>query len=240
MYSQTCSLLTVNRPSAVGHLYRFVTRSTLEDIGKQHTLDIPSAVNKAALMRESALKSTIFVGVPRVRFRALFIPNHHEANGGFSTSCFSQVILSLTALHNALDDEVKIALRPHSKRRVYLLAILSLATHLYLTFVALAFIKSWAASFLTFMCKCIPDKFIYRNATSDNVEEIVTRGRALWDSIYAPHADKLHDKLGVFHPDFICKWTRFPLNLISSFQPRRYARTSSADLHLLAVLCTIF
>lgn len=33
------------------------------------------------------------------------------------------------------------------------------------------------------------------------------RGRSLWDSIYAPHADKLHDKLGSYHPDFICKYT---------------------------------
>lgn len=158
-------------------------------------------------MRESALKSTIFVGVPRVRFRALSIPNHHEANGGFSTSCFSQVILSLTALHDALDDEVKSALRTHSKRRVFLLmSILRAVTHLY---VALAFDKSWTASFLTFMCKCILGKLIYRKATSDNVGPIVTRGRALWDSIYAPHADKLHDKLGALHPDFICKWARF-------------------------------
>jgi len=139
----------------------------------------------------------------------LSIPNHHEANGGFSTSCCSQVILSLTALHNALDDEVKSALRTHSKRRVYLLRTFSGAvTHLYLTFVALVIVKSWTASFLTFMCKYILDKFVHRKATLDNVQPIVTRGRALWDSIYAPHADKLHDKLGALHPDFICKWTR--------------------------------
>jgi hypothetical protein len=25
----------------------------------------------------------------------------------------------------------------------------------------------------------------------------------LWNSIYEPHADKLHDKLGLLHPDFI-------------------------------------
>ncbi|KAJ2924954.1 hypothetical protein H1R20_g12129, partial [Candolleomyces eurysporus] len=62
----TCSLLTVNRPSAVGHLYRFVTRSSLEGDVAAKAIDVPSAVNKAALMRESALKSTIFVGVPRL------------------------------------------------------------------------------------------------------------------------------------------------------------------------------
>lgn len=49
------------------------------------------SVNKAALMRESALKSTIFVGVPRV-------------------------IISLTALHEALEDDVKSSLRKESHR----------------------------------------------------------------------------------------------------------------------------
>jgi len=90
LVATTCSLLTANRPSAVGHLYRFVTRSTLDN-GQQNALDLETAVNKAALMRESALKSTIFIGVPRV-------------------------ILSLAALHEALDDEVKEALRKYSRR----------------------------------------------------------------------------------------------------------------------------
>jgi len=95
-------------------------------------VDIPAAVNKAALMRESALKSVIFIGVPRV-------------------------ILSLTALHEALEDEVKHALRSHSRR----------------------------------------------TADSDNITSIVTKGMTLWKSIYQPHADKLYDKLGSYHPDFI-------------------------------------
>jgi hypothetical protein len=55
---QTCTLLTVNIPSSVGHLYRFATRSESNP---------QSYVRKAALMREAALKSTIFIGVPRVR-----------------------------------------------------------------------------------------------------------------------------------------------------------------------------
>jgi len=55
---QTCTLLTANIPSSVGHLYRFVTRS--ETNARDY-------VRKAALMREAALKSAIFVGVPRVR-----------------------------------------------------------------------------------------------------------------------------------------------------------------------------
>ncbi|KAJ2916492.1 hypothetical protein MD484_g3920, partial [Candolleomyces efflorescens] len=128
----TCSLLTVNRPSAVGHLYRFVTRSSLGEDAATKAIDVPTAVNKAALMRESALKSTIFVGVPRV-------------------------ILSLAALHEALDPEVKEALRTSSRR----------------------------------------------TATPDNIDSTLTLGRALWNSIYTPHADKLHAKLGSYHPDFI-------------------------------------
>jgi len=55
---QTCTLLTANIPSSVGHLYRFVTRSET---------NAQNSVRKAALIREAALKSTIFVGVPRVR-----------------------------------------------------------------------------------------------------------------------------------------------------------------------------
>lgn len=42
-----------------------------------------------------------------------------------------------------------------------------------------------------------------RTGTPENIESIIARGRALWDSIYEPHADKLHDKLGSYHPDFI-------------------------------------
>ncbi|KAL7806655.1 hypothetical protein V8C26DRAFT_433081 [Trichoderma gracile] len=40
-----------------------------------------------------------------------------------------------------------------------------------------------------------------RTLTSDNVEDVKSRGRGLWDSIYAPFEDKLVDKLGTSHPD---------------------------------------
>ncbi|TFK76088.1 hypothetical protein BDN72DRAFT_831535 [Pluteus cervinus] len=126
----TCALLTANRPSTIGHLYRFATEANGNSTGT--TDGIAHAVNVAALMRESALKSTIFVGVPRV-------------------------ILSLGALHQSLGDDVRDALRRQSRR----------------------------------------------TASSENIEPIILRGRGLWDSIYAPHADKLHDKLGSYHPDFI-------------------------------------
>ncbi|PPQ77339.1 hypothetical protein CVT25_010921 [Psilocybe cyanescens] len=166
LVATTCSLLTANRPSAVGHLYRFVTGSTLDNDARQNEIDLPSAVNKAALMRESALKSVIFVGVPR-------------------NFWVSQVILTLSALHEALDDDVKHALRTNSKR----------------------------------------------TAASDNIESIVTRGKGLWNSIYAPHADKLHDKLGSYHPDFISFIIQCYGAVLSPLpgQTRGYADISGAE-----------
>lgn len=116
IFGQTCTLLTANRPSAVGHLYRFVTREAGEASRIPNGLHIPTAVNKAALMRESALKSVIFVGVPRVsngiHFSAQGGGRHHLKMFPF------QVILSLAALHEALDGEVKQALRTKSHRFV--------------------------------------------------------------------------------------------------------------------------
>jgi len=126
----TCVLLTVNRPSAVGHLYRFATRSDPDKVDSRSCL--AEAAKTAALMRESALKSVIFVGVPRT-------------------------ILSLDALTQVFEDDVKMILRKTSQRL----------------------------------------------GTPDNIESITMRGRALWNSVYEPHADKLHDKLGFLHPDFI-------------------------------------
>ncbi|EMD40570.1 hypothetical protein CERSUDRAFT_111166 [Gelatoporia subvermispora B] len=126
----TCTLLTANIPSSVGHLYRFATRDDPSSADSRRSLQ--EAVGKAAWMRESALKSCIFVGVPRT-------------------------ILSLAALVEATEDDVKDNLRKKS----------------------------------------------IRIATPDNVEEIEARGRALWASIYEPHAEKLYNKLGSYHPDFI-------------------------------------
>ena len=47
-----------------------------------------------------------------------------------------------------------------------------------------------------------------RAATPENVETIVARGRELWASIYEPHAEKLWNKLGTYHPDFIGEHAR--------------------------------
>jgi hypothetical protein len=38
------------------------------------------------------------------------------------------------------------------------------------------------------------------------MDAIMTRGRTLWNSIYEPYEDKLHDKLSSYHPDFICEY----------------------------------
>ncbi|KAJ7904366.1 hypothetical protein B0H14DRAFT_3103201 [Mycena olivaceomarginata] len=139
-----CSLTTANRPSTMAQLYRFVrkpdgdsatagdadSRSSSGSIAASRTL--AEAVNRAALIREAVLKSVIFIGVPRV-------------------------ILSFAAFNEALDPDVRAALRSKSRR----------------------------------------------DATSENISTTVDRGKALWRSIYAPHAEKLHDKLGSYHPDFI-------------------------------------
>lgn len=126
----TCTLLTTNRPSAVGHLYRFATRADPGSVETRRNLE--DAITRAAVMREAALKSIIFVGVPRT-------------------------ISSLASLREAIEDDVYAALRKH----------------------------------------------VIRDAKPLNIEATIERGMALWKSIYEPHAVKLYNKLGDFHPDSI-------------------------------------
>lgn len=85
----TCTLLTTNRPSSLGHLYRFVSRNDASSAESRKSL--AEVVYKTALMREAALKSVIFVGVPRT-------------------------ILSLTGLKDSLEEDVYAALRKTSIR----------------------------------------------------------------------------------------------------------------------------
>ncbi|KAJ7095211.1 hypothetical protein B0H15DRAFT_828521 [Mycena belliarum] len=130
-----CTLTTANRPSTMAQLYRFVKPVIAGDADSRSTgasASVAGAVNKVALIREAVLKSVIFIGVPRA-------------------------ILSFAALDEALDADVRAALRSQSRR----------------------------------------------DATPENIKATVERGKALWHSIYAPHAEKLHDKLGSYHPDFI-------------------------------------
>ncbi|KAF7301426.1 hypothetical protein MIND_00707900 [Mycena indigotica] len=127
-----CTLTTVNRPSTMAQLYRFIRPSDAASRSTGASSSLGEAINKAALVREAVLKSVIFVGVPRV-------------------------ILSFAAFNEALDADVRAALRTTSRR----------------------------------------------DGTSRNIDTTVERGKALWRSIYTPHAEKLHDKLGSYHPDFI-------------------------------------
>lgn len=60
-------MLTTNTPPAVGQLYRFASRKD-EDVPETRKA-IAESLEIAAKMREAALKSSIFVGVPRVRAR---------------------------------------------------------------------------------------------------------------------------------------------------------------------------
>ncbi|KAJ7474803.1 hypothetical protein FB451DRAFT_1464883, partial [Mycena latifolia] len=125
---QACTLTTANRPSTMAQLYRFVKPDTASDADSRSigaSASQAEAVDKAVLIRETFLKSVIFVGVPRV-------------------------ILSFAAFNEALDADVRTALRSESRR----------------------------------------------DATPQNIEATVERGKALWRSIYVPDAEKLHDKLG--------------------------------------------
>lgn len=47
----------------------------------------------------------------------------------------------------------------------------------------------------------IPSNFSSRIPTKENIDEIITRGRALWTSIYHPFDEKLYWKLADSHPD---------------------------------------
>ena len=59
--------MTANTPGAVGDLYRFASSSSKNGTS-QTRLELAAAIDVAAKMREAALKSSIFVGVPRVSF----------------------------------------------------------------------------------------------------------------------------------------------------------------------------
>ncbi|KLO12833.1 hypothetical protein SCHPADRAFT_904775 [Schizopora paradoxa] len=126
----TCTLLTANTPGAVGDLYRFATRSNPS--APETRLPLAESLDIAAKMRESSLKSSIFIGVPRT-------------------------IISLAAMTEAFEEDVKDGLRKDSHRMV----------------------------------------------NAGNVDMFVERGRALWKSIYKPQDEKLYNKLGGYHPDFI-------------------------------------
>jgi hypothetical protein len=136
-------------------------------------------------MREAALKSTIFVGVPRVCGGAppIFQPSLNilffslaghwrsrwfdrcarEGCQGWLTDPFAQVWRVFAPLFRRFD-----GFADGDVNATPLLHLLS------------------------------------RNATPENIDAIVANGMALWNSIYEPHAVKLYEKLGSYHPDLIC------------------------------------
>ena len=91
---------------------------------------------------------------------------------------FPQVILSLAEFTNALERDVKERLPKTLTRFVF---------HRILRCVS---------------CRMQDDDPTEITRTEE-VDAIVARGRILWDSIYEPHAVKLHDKLSSYHPDFM-------------------------------------
>ncbi|KAF8609278.1 hypothetical protein BDV93DRAFT_518120 [Ceratobasidium sp. AG-I] len=77
----TGTLLTVNSPDSIGHLYRFASQPG----GSGGSASLPERVAAAALMREAGIKCGVFVGVPKT-------------------------INGLAGLYEALEDDVKEAL----------------------------------------------------------------------------------------------------------------------------------
>lgn len=90
-----------------------------------------------------------------------------------------KTILSLAGLNEVLEDDVKAGLRKDGSSKRYHSVL-----HAWLIFRLLTF-------------------FRHRVPTTENVGEILTRGKTLWQSIYTPHDEKLYNKLGSYHPDFI-------------------------------------
>ncbi|CAE6474365.1 unnamed protein product [Rhizoctonia solani] len=84
----TGTLLTVNSPDSIGHLYKFATR---DDGASQQLKELKDRVAAAALMREAGVKCGVFVGVPKT-------------------------INGLAGLYQALEDDVKAALPKENPR----------------------------------------------------------------------------------------------------------------------------
>jgi len=121
----TAALLGCNSPTSVGHLYRYIGKTSEE------RSSLEERVSDAAVMRESLLKGSIFVGV-------------------------AMTINAMASLMDSLETDVKQNLRTNGVRQL----------------------------------------------EPSNIEATIARGNSLWKSIYRPHADKLQNKLGSYHPDF--------------------------------------
>jgi hypothetical protein len=104
----------------------------------------------------------------------------------------AQVIGALAGLTDALEDDVKAGLRTDSRRCAPFSTLLR----------SPSLTRPPAAGLFSTQ--------LNRTANPENIDAIIARGTALWNSIYEPHAVKLHDKLASYHPDLICT---FPSSL---------------------------
>jgi len=61
----------------------------------------------------------------------------------------------------------------------------------------------WSSPLLlvSFGCQDTDVKAVHSVPTTENLDELTTRGRSLWSSIYTPFDGKLLSKLAEYHPD---------------------------------------
>jgi hypothetical protein len=117
----------------------------------------------------------------------LLVFGAHACSSRFSG--LIQVILSLAELTRALEDDVKERLPKTSKRFVF--------HHIFHS-----------------MLRQMWDRDLLEIIRTEDKDAIVARGRILWNSIYDPYADKLHDKLSSYHPDFMGEYMRAHITTI--------------------------
>ena len=148
-------------------------------------------------MRESAFRSTVFVGVPRVSPDqgstgvCNFIVSFWGSRVFVRSSGLVQVILSLGELTHALEDDVKERLPKTLNRFVFNRTFPS-------------------------MLREVRDHDPPETTRTEDKDAIAARGRILWNSVYDPYANKLHDKLSSYHPDFMGEYTRAHVTTFST------------------------
>ena len=155
-------------------------------------------------MREAALKSTIFVGVPRVCGVHLSFSSLPQQ---FFFFFHVQTIGALAGLTGALEKDVKAGLRTDSRR----CGVCSPTSLKFGVLLKGARVCGGATSRNAAVSSS-------RDATPENINAITANGMALWNSIYEPHAVKLYEKLGSYYPDFMCtSLSPFSVRLIFFF-----------------------
>ena len=130
---------------------------------------------------------------------------------------FLQVILSLAEFTNALEDDVKERLPKTLSRFVFHRILCCM------------------------LCGDVRDDDPLEIPRMEDGDAIVARGRILWNSIYEPHAVKLHDRLSSYHPDFMGEYTRthtsaffippLPSLFCPSFVRDRFGQQPRSTLH---------